>query len=209
MSAFSELPLNGTNGAFSSAALRQAWQNEKNSPEILNYEGYLVHEVTEQLQRREDQLMAGATSVQEQFTANLLKMEMERVRYILKSYLRIRLAKIERFYPHLIANEGDMDRLSEEEKQFCITFGNAVVAHFHNAFLRHVPELISQPFSSEDRSVPTPDLDKHVMCRVLEDIEAYEIDRDEEPLRMVAGDIFVFRYRAIRPLLLEKRIELI
>lgn len=53
----------------------------------------------------------------ERFNINIYKMEVERVKFIMKSYLRARLAKIERHIVYIIEKDRS-ELLSESEKIF-------------------------------------------------------------------------------------------
>ena len=63
---------------------------------------------------------AGGNSVpdaDDHFTSILLKMDLERIKFVLKSYLRARIVKIERFLLYII--EKDQSQLlSDSEMQF-------------------------------------------------------------------------------------------
>ena len=53
----------------------------------------------------------------ERFNINIYKMEVERVKFVMKSYLRARLAKIERHIVYIIEKDRS-ELLSESEKIF-------------------------------------------------------------------------------------------
>ena len=55
-------------------------------------------------------------SPDESFTAHLYQMDIERIRYSLTRYYRIRIIKIEKYIDYIVNNDEMMNRLSYEEK---------------------------------------------------------------------------------------------
>uniref|UniRef100_A0A7M4DWH8 GINS complex subunit 4 n=1 Tax=Crocodylus porosus TaxID=8502 RepID=A0A7M4DWH8_CROPO len=101
-------------------SLEQAWLNEKFAPELLESKAEVVECVMEQLEHMESNLkrVKGVD-----LKVGIHRMEIERIRYVLSSYLRCRLGKIEKFFPHVLEKEksradGDPSILSPEEFAF-------------------------------------------------------------------------------------------
>lgn len=78
--------------------LTHAWLNERGSPELLPWPGDLVDTVMDQLQQQQailDSLMSDtATSDEEHFRLNLVQLDADRCRWLLRSFLRTRLDKV-------------------------------------------------------------------------------------------------------------------
>ncbi|KAI2549784.1 GINS complex subunit 4 [Homo sapiens] len=70
--------------------LEQAWMNEKFAPELLESKPEIVECVMEQLEHMEENLRRAK---REDLKVSIHQMEMERIRYVLSSYLRCRLMK--------------------------------------------------------------------------------------------------------------------
>ena len=69
------------------------------APELLPYQEKLIHSVSKLISEQERTLQetyASSTDTDDRFYANILKMEIERAKFVLKSYLRARIVKIER-----------------------------------------------------------------------------------------------------------------
>lgn len=75
--------------------LEQAWMNEKFAPELLESKSEIVECVMEQLEHMEENLRRAKKG---DLKVSIHRMEMERIRYVLSSYLRCRLMKIEKFF---------------------------------------------------------------------------------------------------------------
>ncbi|KAI2549785.1 GINS complex subunit 4 [Homo sapiens] len=71
--------------------LEQAWMNEKFAPELLESKPEIVECVMEQLEHMEENLRRAK---REDLKVSIHQMEMERIRYVLSSYLRCRLMKV-------------------------------------------------------------------------------------------------------------------
>eukprot|EP00954_Amorphochlora_amoebiformis_P000602 47765-Amorphochlora_amoeboformis.AAC.2 len=71
-------------------------------------------------------------------------MEIERINFILKSYLRTRLWKMEKHIIHILSTADMVARLSPQEVDFCKKYADLIEKNFNTAFLRHLPEQYSQ-----------------------------------------------------------------
>ena len=77
--------------------LKQLIHNEKFSPEILPYSGNIVSRVQNLIGVQEQELSNIKEKNQDaRFRASMLRMEVERAKYMFKDYLRARLLKIEK-----------------------------------------------------------------------------------------------------------------
>jgi GINS complex subunit 4 len=74
--------------------LKKAWCAEQFSPEILMYEAELVDVHLRRLSEMERSLDVTFTSAEQKFLGNIYEMEMERVKYVLKCYLKLRIKKV-------------------------------------------------------------------------------------------------------------------
>ena len=81
-------------------SLIRVWNNEQNSPEIMNFEKDIVDDVLRSIKEQEGKIEHINESKKEedrlnlQFLVNIYKMELERVCYVLRSYFRARLSKV-------------------------------------------------------------------------------------------------------------------
>ncbi|GFU02568.1 DNA replication complex GINS protein SLD5 [Nephila pilipes] len=124
MDEFNDVPEDNETEEMTTAAeviqkLQEVWVNEKLAPELLQYEGELVDCMLDQIQYMETSLQK---IQKEDFRIVFHKMELDRIKYVLSSYLRIRLEKIEKFGPDLLHQESQeqsmLDLMSDEERIF-------------------------------------------------------------------------------------------
>ncbi|KFM67190.1 DNA replication complex GINS protein SLD5, partial [Stegodyphus mimosarum] len=120
--------------------LEEVWKNEKLAPDLLLYEGELVECLIDQIQHMENSLQR---IKKEDFRLVFHKMELDRIKFILSSYLRTRLAKIEKFGSHLLYLEqrelSDPNQMSDEERRFAQRYTSSMKNYLHDAALKHMP----------------------------------------------------------------------
>lgn len=143
--------------------LEIAWTNEHFAPEILCHRTEMVELMLGQIAHIEEN-MKDIDKNDFRFIAH--QMELERIRFIIASYLRSRLNKIETYTKHIIMEEDLRDetekRLSGEEKMYAIEFHENVEKYFNIVALQFVPNL--QRSDSEKRVV-RPNLMSHVFLK--------------------------------------------
>ncbi|KAF8983160.1 GINS complex subunit [Entomortierella lignicola] len=100
--------------------LTQAWINERAAPDILQYEQSAVDGLLSKIEEQTaviDEL--DPTSDTLMIISILYQTELERVKFVLRSYLRTRISKIEKFCEYLLSNEDKkFERLSTAEKNY-------------------------------------------------------------------------------------------
>ncbi|GFR08280.1 DNA replication complex GINS protein SLD5 [Trichonephila clavata] len=193
--------------------LEEAWVNEKLSPELLQYEGELVDCMLDQIQYMEISLQK---IQKEDFRIVFHKMELDRIKYVLSSYLRIRLEKIEKFGPDLLHQESQeqnmMALMSDEERTFAHKFTTSIKNYLNDVALKNMPSNM-RSVKLEDICCK-PQMDKSVFIKVKTDvpgvtIESFSEYREEEIVDLTAGSQHILRYKPIAPLLKNGSVQLI
>ena len=113
------------------------------------------------------------------FMLKLLELEVDRIRFVLRGYLRARMCKIQRFHMHLLSDSSEMARMSEQEAKVCRAYTDAIAEHHNSSFIGNIPENLQGLHS--DEMIARPDMDAHVFIRVLRDVGAIEADRRPAP----------------------------
>uniref|UniRef100_A0A8C3WN50 DNA replication complex GINS protein SLD5 n=2 Tax=Catagonus wagneri TaxID=51154 RepID=A0A8C3WN50_9CETA len=194
--------------------LEQAWMNEKFAPELLENKSEIVECVMEQLDHMEGNLRRAKKG---DLKVSIHQMEMERIRFVLSSYLRCRLMKIEKFFPHILEKErtrpeGEPSSLSPEEFAFAQGYMMNTETYLKNAALKHMPPNLQKVDLL--RAVPKPDLDSYVFLRVKERQENILVEPETDEQRdyivdLDEGSQHLIRYRAIAPLVASGAVQLI
>ncbi|KAM3867954.1 DNA replication complex GINS protein SLD5 [Diretmus argenteus] len=194
--------------------LQEAWLNEKFSPELLESRSEMVECVIEQLTHMEANLQRVRKG---DMKANVHRMEIDRIRFVLSSYLRSRLQKIEKFFPHVLEKEksraeGDPSFLSPEEFAFAKEYFANTETYLKAVALKHMPPNLQ----SVDmlKAVPEPCLDSFVFLRVKERQENILVEPESDEQREYAVDLeegsqHLMRYRTIAPLVSSGAVQLI
>ncbi|XP_068130762.1 DNA replication complex GINS protein SLD5 [Hyperolius riggenbachi] len=194
--------------------LEEAWLNEKFSPELLESKSEIVECVMEQLNHMEQNLQRAR---QGDLKVSFHHMEIERIRFMLSSYLRSRLVKIEKFFPHVLEKEkarreGEPPHLSPEEFAFAKEYMANTETLMKSVALRHMPPNLQA--LDLLKCVPKPNLDSFVFLRVKEDqqnilVEPETDEQSEYAIDMETGSQHLIRYRTIAPLVASGAVKLI
>ncbi|CAN1356392.1 DNA replication complex GINS protein SLD5 [Linum perenne] len=81
--------------------LKIAWRNEKAAPEILPYEAALIHRIKEQIELAEQNVEISESNGEDPLTISLYQMDLDRTQFLLRSYLRVRIQKLNQWMYHI------------------------------------------------------------------------------------------------------------
>jgi len=138
-------------------------------------------------------------------------MELDRINFMLSSYLRIRLKKIEKYAMWLLKQNDVAGILSPHELQFATRYIDLLERHLNVCFLDFIPSRyrsLTNEITGEDM-VRAPNLQDFVFLRVKEDIGVFALSEDGDEIELHANDILAACYAPFKGLLLEDKVELI
>lgn len=203
--------------------LRRAWINEKVAPLILPYKEELVERIASRISSQEDFIRNMASERREELSNTLYQMELDRVKYLLRSYLRDRLKKIQAYCLHILdrRNLHLYTRLSSKEQEFVKGFVDAMGGLFYENVLGHFPHayqhMLIQYQDDEDgetsqRSgefdmIPEPNSKSHVFVMAKESVGDFQVEGSY--INIHTNDLFVTRYNYIETLLKEDSVQLV
>eukprot|EP00245_Coleochaete_scutata_P015099 TRINITY_DN6608_c0_g1_i1.p1 TRINITY_DN6608_c0_g1~~TRINITY_DN6608_c0_g1_i1.p1 ORF type:complete len:212 (-),score=27.06 TRINITY_DN6608_c0_g1_i1:326-889(-) len=185
------------------------------APEILPYEGVLVDGLSQGVAIMESWEAALSKDPVDLIKVEVYQMERHRVLFLLRSYLRMRIQKIEAHVLHYSANPELYQRLSEAEQQFADGYVDTMEGHFENAVLSKMPSkyesLMKQSETSDANDmIPTPRLDKFICCRSKCDIGTVLLSEDgRESIDIYRKDLYILCYQPVSNLLMVNKVELI
>lgn len=132
--------------------------------------------------------------------------ELERFKFLVRSFLRARIAKIDAHPLHY----RDSPHLSATEQQYLQAHQALLSRHYGTSFLSQFPNSLQRLDDTAGgiSMVDTPDMDKAVFCRVLRDIGVVSIEGTDVRCDMRRGDVWVIRWSAIRNAVLAGDAEL-
>ena len=187
--------------ANSVAALKRALENEKNAPDILRYQHDVVAQLKSDLESQQDAVDALLGGGREAFASTLYQMEIDRVKYLLASYLRTRLFKIERLAAYLTDpdNAALRELMSKEEWHYAEKYMECVHGHFKACVLGQLPEMFQGLFEKggDVDMVPKPNMDKFVFSRAEGDVGSVPMDEAGTAALIRKGDIYALRYHPV------------
>lgn len=188
--------------------LQVAWLNERSSPELMPHQSEILDLMLGQISHMESNM--SQLTDRNDFRSIAHRMELERIRYIVASYLRNRLAKIEMYGEAILAEDAARDEdgkyLSEAEHTFAQAYVQNMNAHFSQILLRHIPESFHD---DPKRRMVKPNLMSTVFVRVNSSTTSVVINEEDEELEMRAGSQHVVPYKLISDLLRRNKLQLL
>ncbi|CAK8532563.1 unnamed protein product [Lathyrus sativus] len=199
--------------------LKRAWRNEKAAPEILPFQSDLVARVREQIELMEETVEEKSTVGTDHLSVSLYQMDLDRTLFLLRSYLRTRILKIEKYMFHIRKTEELWNRLSKDEKIFTERCSDDLKKHLEESVLSKLPENYQSYerqsiISEEDDMIPEPRLDTFVLCRSKDYLTGIQlgdgpVDDRSKLFEMEAGVLYFICYKLIKPLVESGKIELL
>jgi GINS complex subunit 4 len=146
------------------------------------------------------------------FALIVIQTELERYRYLVRSFLRARLAKIDRHALHYLSTDPLRARLSSVELAYATRHQALLHNHYLSSFLSSFPPQLQNLNDAAGgvNMVEAPDLESAVFIRLLRDavVEARGVDEDDS-VRGRESDIFILRWSDAKPLVEAGSAELV
>ncbi|KAL5522007.1 SLD5 [Sanghuangporus sanghuang] len=197
--------------------LLRAWQNERHAPDILPVCDDLLTRTLDLIRSKTDISTtlrnADVTlSEEEHYCVTLLQTEVERIKFIIRSYVRTRLYKIEQHAAYITLNPDVHARLTKAELRHAQRYAELVASQFRTTVLDHLPEpqqdLDDAPTLTTPSMITSPDKNKPVFFRAVDTIEGLQLD--DGTLASVPKDtIMLVPYRVIEQHVLRGEAELV
>ena len=123
------------------------WRNEKLSQILLPYEESIINEVTSLIEKKENEIKNKKMDKNVKYYNEI---DIQRIKFIIKDYLRIRLMKIEKYLFFLLKN-NKIDILSQNEIKFAAELMDIKAAYFIQG-LKKMNSLANNFFQFTDKS---------------------------------------------------------
>lgn len=184
--------------------LTHAWTSERMSPELLDYKDQLISRVLgrirtqiEFIETNSIELQLGEKDIKLQLM--VVESELDRVNFMLRSYLRARLYKIDKHVVFIRNSEEVAQRLSAEETEYMETHFRALVELYNSLFLSQLPEQLQalDDTGGGISMIEEPDLNRPVFVKVVGEL-LQPVMVQEEEIDLVAGSIYLIRYSAVQ-----------
>ncbi|KAK3181437.1 GINS complex subunit [Lecanicillium sp. MT-2017a] len=196
-------------------ALTRRWIAERSAPELLQWPSDGIFErinerIKAQIEKVED--MTGDMDPKTNFALIVIQTELERYKFLVRSYLRARIAKIDKHTLHYLSSEDLRSRLSSTELAYATRHQALLHNHYLSSFLGSFPEKLQNlnDTAGNISMIDSPDLDTVVFIRMLrdKDVQGEGTDADNT-LAASNGDILILRWSSARQLVLDQDAELV
>ncbi|KAJ3883680.1 hypothetical protein F5051DRAFT_390668 [Lentinula edodes] len=195
--------------------LTRHWINERHAPDILPAQEDLLASLLDHIRRQSDavQLLRGepSASEEEHIRIMLVQMEVERVKFIVRSYVRTRLFKIEKFARFIMTDTTIQTRITTAERAHASRHAHLTDRHFHTSVLQSLPETQSHLDDTPIFMPPMitkPDDSRAVFVHALRDCPPIRFHEDLT-LEMKRGHISLMPFSFIEQLLVRGDVELL
>ncbi|KAI4254683.1 MAG: hypothetical protein LQ352_002957 [Teloschistes flavicans] len=213
--------------------LTRAWVTERSAPELLPWPSALMERMMDRIHQQVSHVAKSSAPsanaagrvqievVEEQvgnmdpktnFRLIIIQTELERFKFLVRSFLRARIAKIDKHALHILTSPTQSARLSEPERQYATNHQALLQAHYHSSFLAQFPTSLQRLDDTAGgiSMIEQPDVDTAVFVRGLRDIdEPIIVEGTDIDFELRRGDVYVVRWSAIREWVLSGYAELI
>lgn len=196
-------------------ALTRLWVAERCAPELLPYPTELMDRVlariSEQIAKIED--ATGSMDPKRNFANIVLETELERFKFLVRSLLRARIAKIDAHALHY--STLDVDRkettLSHSEMQYLQHHQTLLSQHYTSSFLGVLPQQLQRLDDTAGgiSMIERPDAERAVFVRVLRDAGEVLVPGTDVRAELRRGDVWVLRWSVVKDRVTAGDIEVI
>lgn len=121
------------------STLQTLWKNEKFSSDLLPYKEQIISQIINIIESREKEINTNPKKLDKE-TLDIMELDLQRIKFIIKDYLRIRLFKIEKYLYYIIKNEL-LNLLSQNEIKFASDLIHMKANYFNDALIRIHPAV--------------------------------------------------------------------
>jgi len=195
--------------------LMRHWTNERHAPDILPAQEELLANLLDHLRRQSEtvQLLRGdaSTSEEEHIRIMLAQTEVERVKFIVRSYVRTRLFKIEKYARFITTNADVQRRLTAAEREHASRQAHMIDRYLFTSVLQSLPPAQAH-LDDTPVFVPSmitePDKTRPVFVHALQRCLPIRLP-DGTALEMEKGHISLVPYSVVEQLVAKGEAELV
>lgn len=151
------------------------------------------------------------SSEDEHFRIMLVQTEIERVKFVIRSYIRTRLHKIEKYARYISTTPEIHERLTQAELDHARRYSHLVETHFNNSVLQSLPEeqqSLNDQVPFLPPMIPVPDKTRAVFAHALDACPPVRLP-DGSTMEMDKDQISLTPYHVVEQLLAQGAVELV
>lgn len=190
-----------------------AMLNERMAPDLLQYKHELMNQVLTELLNQQQFLLdsheygdsnaeSGIVSSDFKLQLMIIETDIERLSYLVRLYIRTRLAKIDNFTIYYINEtaEEDSKLLSAQEKDYMHKHFKILTQLYNRSFLKKLPNFLTllDDTTGGQSMITTPEVELPVFIRVRSESPIFLHLGNEGELELVKNGIYVVKYRLIK-----------
>ncbi|KAI5701896.1 DNA replication complex GINS protein SLD5 [Diaphorina citri] len=191
--------------------IKTAWKNEKLSPEILPNKVEYIDCMLEQIKQMEENI---EKLRKDDIRIEIHRMEIERIRFVITSYLRVRIEKIEKFTLDIVQQDfersSDNMYLSHDELKYAKSYLKSIDNHF-DKYLNMLPPNLRT--LEENKKLIKPDLNTYVFLRAGKDVANVYIrdmsENKEDEFVLDEGSQHILPYESIAEFVKNNDVQLL
>ncbi|KAK7681800.1 hypothetical protein QCA50_015147 [Cerrena zonata] len=191
------------------------WMNERHSPDILPGQEVLLGNLLDHIRKQTDdvQLLRAdpGSSEDEHFRIMLVHTEIERVKFVIRSYIRTRLHKIEKYARHINSDPNMYERLSKAEFEHAKRYARLEETHYTSSVLQSLPidqQGLDDNIAFMPPMIPAPSKTRAVFVHARQDCPRVKL-LDGSMMEMKKDQISLVPYNVIEHLLARGEVELV
>lgn len=182
--------------------LQEAWIKEKMVPDILPYEEGLIERIIERIRKQLEFIEMNSVELQTEekdikLMLVIVESELERVQFLIRSYVRLRLQKIDKYALYIQGNNNEREKLNLDEVTYMQGHLSMLYELFDEQFLKKIHAKTSN-IGEDELMIDEPDLDRHVLFRCERESRALV---EGEIFTLKKGEVYVMRYKTVAELL--------
>ncbi|KAH7023049.1 hypothetical protein EDB80DRAFT_556814 [Ilyonectria destructans] len=196
-------------------ALTRLWVAERSAPELLEWpQDGLIDRVNTRIKTQIEKVeeMTGDMDPKTNFALIVIQTELERYKFLVRSYLRARIAKVDKHALHYLSSQELRRRLSPTEVAYATRHQALLHNHYLSSFLSSFPEDLQNLNDTGGNAsmIDSPDPDTTVFIRLLRDLDVNGMGTDNDiTLPSQNGDIVILRWSSAKPYVDEGDAELV
>lgn len=197
--------------------LIEAMLNERMAPDLLPYKAELMDHVLTEIQHQQQLLLdsyeygdsnaeAGVISSDFKLQLMIIETNIERVAYLVRLYIRTRLAKIDNFTIYYVNESAKEDTnpslplMSPSERSYMHKHFKILTQLYNTSFLKKLPPFLQllDDTTGGENMIALPNLDQPVFIRVVCGQPIVLTLEGDDELVLSKDGIYVVRYRLIK-----------
>ncbi|ESW97567.1 hypothetical protein KL918_002941 [Ogataea parapolymorpha] len=184
--------------------LVDAWVKERTVPELLPYEQELIDRILIRIRKQIELIEMNSIELQThereiKLRLVVIESELDRVQFIIRSYTRTRLQKIDKYSLYIRSNDKETAKLSNNEFAYMERHLELLLELYNSQFMKNLPESLQaiDETGGGVSMIDEPDLDRPVFVQATAE---NVVEVDDEEIELTKNGIYVVRYRAVKDL---------